>query len=347
MKIGILTFHWATNYGAILQAYALQEHLKHLGHDVFIIDYKPSIYDFTWKSILRYPGNLLHLKKCIGRILKEKKLNEFRRRYLQLTERYCRQEDLGRIVKDFDVLVSGSDQVLNPYFTLQGEGCPTSVYYLDFPDAGCIKLGYALSFGCVRYPDDAAAYARGFIRGFDRLSVREDSGTDIVSRLGFPDKVVTVPDPTILEGRRLFGGFDIDGKNDGRPYVCVYMLRRALPYPVDNAVYIDEEHKAYTMEEWLAWIRDSDMLVTNSYHGMIMAILFHVPFVVELEAGEGAGMNDRFLTLLRRLGMEHRIDRGDNFFHLMETRDIDWEDVDVKLDEYRKEGECFLKFERI
>ena len=84
MKIGILTFHWATNYGAILQAYALQEHLKHLGHDVFIIDYKPSIYDFTWKSILRYPGNLLHLKKCIGRILKEKKL--YRRKIILRTK---------------------------------------------------------------------------------------------------------------------------------------------------------------------------------------------------------------------------------------------------------------------
>jgi hypothetical protein len=354
-KVGIITYHFAKNYGAVLQCYALQTYLSQKGYEVTVFDFvseKQRKNNDVVKhgcSVKTAVANICLLPFAHSIRKKHTRFATFCQKNLQLTQHFSTVESMQKYIAEnkYSAIISGSDQVLNPYFTLQGEGCPTSVYYLDFPDAGCIKLGYALSFGCVRYPDDAAAYARGFIRGFDRLSVREDSGTDIVSRLGFPDKVVTVPDPTILEGRRLFGGFDIDGKNDGRPYVCVYMLRRALPYPVDNAVYIDEEHKAYTMEEWLAWIRDSDMLVTNSYHGMIMAILFHVPFVVELEAGEGAGMNDRFLTLLRRLGMEHRIDRGDNFFHLMETRDIDWEDVDVKLDEYRKEGECFLKFERI
>lgn len=343
MKIGILTFHWATNYGAILQAYALQEYLTRLGHIVYIIDYKPRRYDFTWKSILKHPRNLLYLRKSVCRILKEKKLTEFRKKYLHMTDRYYRQYDLSTIVKEFDVLVSGSDQVLNPYYTMMGEGDTTSVYYLDFPDAKCVKFGYALSFGCVRYPEEAAVYASRFIKHFDRISVRENSGADIVRQLKYPGDSVLVPDPTILEGSRLFDRLDLPSREIGTPYVCVYMLRRSLPYRVENALYIDDVHRTYSMEEWLSLIRGAETLVTNSYHGMIMAILFRVPFIVELEDGDSAGMNDRFVTLLKKLGLEYRINRGNSISRLMMADDIDWESVEKKLAEFRNVGEGFLK----
>lgn len=41
MKIGILTFHCAINYGAIMQSYGLQEYLKKLGHEAYLLDYRP------------------------------------------------------------------------------------------------------------------------------------------------------------------------------------------------------------------------------------------------------------------------------------------------------------------
>lgn len=345
MKIGILTFHWATNYGAILQAYALQEYLTQYGNDVSIIDYKPVQYDFSWRTILRHPAHLLHLRKSLIRIQKERKLDDFRRRYLHLTDRYCSHEKLKGIIQEYDVLISGSDQVLNPYYTLHGEGCPTSVYYLDFPETNCLKLGYALSFGCVRYPDEAISYARKFIQNFDLISVREDTGVEILSQLEYSDKPAVVPDPTILLGSRLFQNINFRGERYDRDYVCVYMLRRCLTYHIENSVYIDELHKAYSMEEWLSLIRESKALVTNSYHGMIMAILMHVPFIIELEDNDGAGMNDRMVTLLSRLGLLSRINISNDFQRLLEDSDIDWDNVELKLAEYRKEGECFLKFD--
>lgn len=345
MKIGILTFHWATNYGAVLQAYALQKHLAQAGHNVYVIDYKPAKYDFSWSDVLKHPGNLLHLRRYICRLRKEKKLDGFRRRYLHLTERYCSYQELKAAAVGYDVLISGSDQVLNPYFTMHGEGGPTSVYYLDFPDCGCLKLGYALSFGCLSYPEDALGTAVSYIRNFDKVSVREDSAVGIVGQLHYPGSARIVPDPTVLTGKNLFEGIGIGNAGSDKPYVCVYMLRRSLPYDLADAVYIDEVHQSYSMEEWLALIRNSKILVTNSYHGMIMALLFHIPFIVELEEGGQAGMNDRFITVLKRLNLLSRIDDGRNFTMLLENVHIDWEDVDKKLAEFRTEGEAFLKLD--
>lgn len=344
MKIGILTFHWATNYGAVLQAYALQKHLVQAGHDVYVIDYKPRKYDFSWSNVLKHPGNLLHLRRYICRLRKEKKLDGFRRRYLHLTEHYCSHQELKAAAVGYDVLISGSDQVLNPYFTMHGEGGPTSVYYLDFPDSGSLKLGYALSFGCLSYPEDALGTARRYIKNFDKVSVREDSAVGIAEQLHYPGSARVVPDPTVLTGKSLFDGIGISDAGSGKPYVCVYMLRRSLPYDIADAVYIDEVHQSYSMEEWLSLIRDSQILVTNSYHGMIVAILFHVPFIIEIEGGGDAGMNDRFTTLLRRIDMLSRIDDGSNFQQLLEEINIDWDTIDQKLNEYRLKGEDFLKF---
>ena len=111
-----------------------------------------------------------------------------------------------------------------------------------------------------------------------------------------------------------------------------------------NSVIIDDVHKVYSMEEWLGLIRYSKMLITNSYHGMIMAILFHIPFVIDIENGNGLGMNDRFYTLLNRLGLVDRI-ADNNLKELILNGQIDWDDVDKRLSVFRNEGEIFLRFE--
>lgn len=84
MKIGILTFHWATNYGAILQAYALQNYLKDRGHNVEIINYKPLFYDYSIRKFLLYPrflfSFLVRFKQVCKEIKKESRLNIFRKK---------------------------------------------------------------------------------------------------------------------------------------------------------------------------------------------------------------------------------------------------------------------------
>lgn len=341
MRIGILTFHWATNYGAILQTYALQNYLMSLGNEVSIINYKPAHYDFSWKKMFINPRNVLRLGSIVIRNTKEQLLDKFRQRFLIMTERYYTIEEVQGHLDSFDVLISGSDQVLNPYYTLYGEHKPTSTYYLNFPNYHSKKIGYSLSFGCTVYPDEAVSVARQWINSFDVASVREDTGCNIIASMGYKKKVKVTPDPAILWGRNLFDKIDIVAPKINTSYVCVYMLRHTFKHKIKDAVYIDEMHKAYSMEEWLGLISNSKLLVTNSYHGVIMALLFHVPFIVQLEASEASGMNDRFYTLLSRVGLVSRI-VNENFDDLYDNIDIDWEYVDSRLEDFRREGEEYL-----
>lgn len=343
MKIGILTFHWATNYGAVLQAYALQDYLISDGHEVQVINYKPKRYDISLRNIIKHPLSVLQCRKLFVNYLKEKKLQVFRDKYMHLTKRFFNQEEVASIVGEYDVLISGSDQILNPFFTMKGEGCNTSTYFLYFPNTFCQKIGYAVSFGCMDYPSDARRIAEIYIQSFDKLGVREDSGLNILTQLKYGKNAVSTPDPTILKGISLFSKIDIKDYSCLNDYICVYMIRRNLKVSLENSIIIDDVHNSYSMEEWLGLIRCSKVLVTNSYHGMIMALLFHVPFVVDIETNNGVGMNDRFYTLLSRVDLLHRIANG-NLTELIQDREINWNKVDDCLSAYRSIGELFLKF---
>ena len=105
----------------------------------------------------------------------------------------------------------------------------------------------------------------------------------------------------------------------------------------------DSDVKNTSMIKWLEDIGSASHFITNSYHGMIMALLFHVPFVVLLETKESVGMNDRFSTLLSRIGLIDRISDNDtDSINTVLSRDIDWNAVDGAIEEYRKVGEDFL-----
>ena len=348
MKIGILTFHWATNYGAILQAYALQEYLKSLGHEVKIINYKPKQFDFSWVNVIRHPRNLLHLGAVLRDRDKEACLHQWREKHLHLTKRFYTTEELAEIGNDYDMYISGSDQILNPSFTLHGERHPTSAYYLTFANENKQRVGYAVSFGCTSYPEEARSYAAKWTAAFDRIGVREQTGLNVLKELNYTKIQKVVPDPTVLLGKKLFERLDFE-RNANKDYLYVYMLRGRT---VDNGflndvktriVYADDNGKTATMENWLSKICNARQMITNSYHGMIMAILFHVPFVVLLETVSDTGMNDRFSTLLSEIGLENRIveNKAKDIKQKLNT-EIDWAAIDDSMSRFRIKGENFL-----
>ena len=118
MNIGILTFHWSTNYGAVLQTYALQEYLKELGHEVKIINYVPVKKSIKNCFQYRNPINILNLLK---ELKKEQAFIPFRKKWLQLTKQYNSLSELQNDSPNLDVYICGSDQVWNPYFLAKGE----------------------------------------------------------------------------------------------------------------------------------------------------------------------------------------------------------------------------------
>lgn len=337
MKIGILTFHWATNYGAVLQTYALQSYLLQKGHEVEVINYKPNVYDWSLIRYIKKPRLLKNFLRDYRLHLKDKRIDAFREKFLHLTKRYNSTDEVISANLSFDVLISGSDQVLNPRFTLLGEGSPTSIYYLPFCEHSK-RIGYAISFGCVEYPEEAKQFATRWINNFDSIGVREDSGCSILTALDYKGRVDVVPDPTVLLGKDLFRTIIAEVPASSNKY-CVYMLRRRITLPIPDVIYIDEASRLYTMEEWICTIASSKGLITNSYHGMIMALLNHVPFVVQLEKGHHSGMNDRFRTLLSRIGLLSRINNEEALCISILESEINWEMVDKRLMDFRKNGE--------
>ena len=340
MKIGIITFHWAANYGGVLQAYALQEYLSDCGHDVEIIGYKPSIYNPSLLKYLIRPQLLLHLRSEYNLYRKEIMLKAFRNRYLKVSKRYNKLSQLQHDARGYDVLISGSDQVLNPSFLMRGEIKPTTAYFLDFGDAP-FKIGYAVSFGCTQYPENALSLAKNAVANFTKIGVRENTGTTILKELNYKGEVSVVPDPTVLIGKRLFRDIRLV-KPQKEDYYCMYILRKEIKCTLDNVVYMDEAHSPLTMEEWISTIAFSKGLITNSYHGMIMAILHHVPFVAILEVNKASGMNDRFFTLLEKLGLKKQIvNEGSDYVDALK-QNIDWTTVDANMECYRSCGQSFL-----
>ena len=342
MKIGIFTFHWSPNHGAVLQAWCLQEYLKGLGHEVDIIHYKPSVLDFSWLRIAVHPRRWMTLKHQLASHRKDAVLAPFRAAHLRMTPRFRSLQEAGPFLDRYDVLVSGSDQVLNPSFTLGGEGGkPSPAYWLGAGRSDARRVGYAVSFGCESYPEAAASLAREWVRNFDAVGTRERTGMQILRRLGYEGPARMVPDPTLLLGADLFRRLGITVPIVKASYVCVYMLRREIRLE-GEVRYLDERHRPLSMEAWLETLAAASGLVTNSYHGMLVAILAHVPFAVLLETGEGSGMNDRFCTLLDRLGVSDRVAATPAEAMEVLRRPLRFDLLDAAVAGYAREGKDFL-----
>lgn len=342
MKIGILTFHWATNYGAILQSLALQRYLENLGHQVIIINYKPKCFDINFYSILK-PINIKHPYLFYKQFIKEKKLQCFRNKYLNMSERLFTESQICEL-RDLDIVISGSDQVLNPYFTLYGEGVPTSTYFLNTINCSK-KIGYALSFGCLEYPTNASRYAKQWLTNFDSLSVRENSGYRILTQLECRLPISLVPDPTLLVGKNFFNEY-VKTYNIS-DYGYVYLLHQVkLPDSIYKIIGVKCKycHNTESIETWLTNIANSKFVITNSYHGMIMAILFNRPFVVVQNTGPSVGMNDRFKTLLSILGLNERMtENNPQSIITLLNKPINWSNVKMRLSRFSKRGKEYIK----
>lgn len=338
MKIGILTFHWATNYGAVLQTYALQTYLESIGHTIFIVNYKPKLYDDTLWSFIRLQ-KFRNIKGYLTDKKKERALAEFRSKYLHQTSLVRRCQAIPTVIEDFDVLISGSDQVLNPNFLRNGDNprVVTPSYFLGFPFKGK-KIGYAVSFGCTQYPLEDLDIASQQIHNFDKISVRENSGLTILQSMSRNDGIV-VPDPTSLLAPHYYQDLAEDSKFDfSGGYTYCFFIRhleeRKRQISISNAIWNSDDGTC-GLEDWLAKISKAEFVVTDSFHCVMMCLKLHTTFVVLSEWEGNGGMNDRLLTILKRVGQTERllhISKVDNIASIRK-QPINWKAVDSVIEE--------------
>ena len=344
MKIGIITFHWATNHGAIIQAYALQKYLQdsHPNDDVQIIDYYPERYKKGLKSIFRsiHPAAI---RKNYKEYQKDRLLQEFRNK-LKKTEHYSTTEELNNHASDFDVVICGSDQVWNEFFTFHGEGRITTAYFLSFcPNSK--KIAYAASFGFQHMKEEMQALVRPLLKEFFAVSVRETSGVKILEDMNIPCERVC--DPTFLLNKTLYQ--KISQWNGKEKIIAKYILRKqsdaaeltikTLISEVESDEVVDLE--MLSIENWLGAISRANCCITNSFHCSVFSILFHTPFYVIQEENHRSGMNDRLTTLLGELGLTERIIQPGNPIPEM-GKAINWKQVEKNLEVLTARSKKFL-----
>ena len=341
MKIGVITFHWATNYGAVLQAYALQKYLSLLGHDVTIIDYCP---------------RLIRIKQTIDAVTKgdfnffkqEKALKSFKNANLQLSDKvYSSHKQLMKNPHSYDCIIAGSDQIWNKSFTLRGEGKVTLSYFLDFANDNIKRIAYAVSFGFHTPTQQYIDAVTNEINKFSLISVREADGLGIVEAFGLQSCVVC--DPTALLSKEDY--LEIAKQSNGdEKAVFAYILRnnqndswRVARYVGNKfGLSIEENRFNGSMGEWLSSILKSQIVVTNSFHGIMLSLIMNKPFVALTI--NGSGMNSRITTLLDHVGLSSRLveDYSEAAIESIVNEDIDWVSVNQKITELRSTGVNFL-----
>jgi len=340
MKIGILTFHEADNYGALLQAYALQMMLKKLKAESEFVKLKKAKL-ITAMDTDRFKGPLGRLVMQQKK-LREAKLQSFRDKYLEISQEYS-LEEARRITEVYDCFVAGSDQVWN--FNLPDTD---ERYFLPFAKAGQ-RYSYAASFGEDCIPDGKKAWIGEQLKLFSGISVREELGKKLVREMVDREAKVCL-DPTMLWNESFWHKFTnvIDEQ-----YVLVYMLNYDVELINEAKAVADACQlklkvltsefmptvpiKAWSslgVEEWLSYINGAEYVFANSFHAIVFALLFKKNFRFCPLKGTMATRNNRILGLLKQLGLQKASER-------MITPD--YAVVEVKLNALRKVSIDYLE----
>ena len=179
MKIGILTYHRTTNFGAILQTYALQRYLQLVGHEAEVIDYSSETLKkrYTKDHLYKYlnPRELRRLilyNSCYRDNMEN--FNEFLNKYVRLSNRDYTSKDIKEAESNYDLFIVGSDQIWNE--KISGKDL---TFFLDFVNDDGKKAAYAASFGIDRVTVEFSEWCKSFLVKFPNVSVREKSGVKV------------------------------------------------------------------------------------------------------------------------------------------------------------------------
>lgn len=367
MRIAILTVPFNNNYGGYLQAYALMNVLRSMGHTPTIIMRRQNLRHVSIGFRLKF------FVKALYKTIMNRKWNTcfynvendfhdlgvnilpFVFKYIAPQTKFLyttndlQEECEGR----FDAFVVGSDQVWRSIYV------PGMVkdFYLDFTNGWNVKrVAYAASFGTdtPEYTEDEQNVCGELIKNFDAVSVREFGAFQVFQNFKWSPKNLTqVLDPTMLLNVDEYIKFLVNEPNVTQGNLFCYVLDK------NNQVnhIISEIQKKNglglyqiadiqktnqplpSIEFWLAAIRNADYVITDSFHGTVFSILFHKPFVVCVNKTRGA---DRFDSLLNMFDLQNRMVGDVVSLPDLLNSNINWQVVDQKIEQMKKVSYCFL-----
>lgn len=371
MKIGILTLPLHTNYGGVLQAYALQTVLERMGHKVVVFD-TSNKYSLPplWKLPISLAKRLL--LKCMGRIdrifierynnrvqpviAKEIQLFVDSKIHRKIISKFSRIK-----ANEFDAIVVGSDQVWRSDYFLSWNCQSIENAYLSFTKKWSInRIAYATSFGldCWGYNEKQTEQCRQLLKKFDAVSVREDSAVKLCKQY-FDVDALHVLDPTMLldandyimlfeqkqtpKSKGTLLNYVLDETEEIRKIInLIASEKNMVPFAVNNP-YAGDDTKPLnqrikpSIETWLRGFYDADFVITDSFHACVFSIIFKKQFVVV--GNKKRGMS-RFESLLKMFDLEDRL--VDEKIDLEKLKLIDFHEVYRKIDVLKQKSMTFL-----
>lgn len=356
MKIGILTFHNAMNYGAILQCYALQSYVeKHYDCEVWVVNYTPKYFKKVFYDPMR-PLSAYGIKNkvraCAKLVLRYKDMKNMSKKYRELNCFICKYIQLSPPEDnlhdgDYDAFIVGSDQIWNLEM-LDND----TTYLLDFVNDSK-KISYAASFKISDVDEYAKRAYKKYLSSFDAISVRESNLKEyIIENVGV--NAVSVIDPTLLIENNLWKSFISKKALIEDEYVLIYhvnrpknLIQKAFEYAQNHNLkvvslnpmkdytdYVD--YSMASVPDFLNLIANACAVFTTSFHGMAFAINYETEFYFEVPENS-YNNNERLLDLAKKLGLENRnISQFDCF------NEINWVDVSSKLENEKRLAKEFL-----
>jgi hypothetical protein len=369
-RVLIITQTLGGNYGGIMQAYALQAYLRQLGVEAVTAGFEYNIWLIRLKAHIKYWIRLA-LHSIIPRIHDlPPEIDRYQRKNtLAFVGQHIRRSDTSKSMrqyaKNFDALIVGSDQVWRSVYADMDK---TLLAFAE--DMDVKKLSYAASFG----KDDLSEYDQGLLnksarlaKKFDAISVREDSGVDLVA----DNWGVTAEqhvDPTFLldktdylqlikaEGKLvhpLDGNLfpyvlDSNGMNGEvisrvEEYLGLQRFDFWPPKPTTRKELFSQidQFQLPRVTQWLKCFSDAEFVITDSFHGTAFSIIFNKPFIVVANTDRGAA---RFTSVLSVFGLEDRlVSNVAEVTPELLRKKIDWKSVNAKLNRERRRSEKYLR----
>jgi len=358
-KIGILTFIWSVNYGAKLQALALQSVVSSLGFECEAISYKRKEDSRIRESIRHLQSG--QLKRPVRELLLEAinwkrtwRFRNFTSQHIRLSPKTCFSlADLANRAENYDAIICGSDQVWNPDLTGESQ----LSYLLDFPNKSALRrIAYAPSLGNDTLDEKWHDTFKRCLSKFDTISVREKSAGALISSL-VGREIPSVLDPTLLLSREQWSKYT-SNVEISEPYLLVYSfgfpagLKKLVERIANNKglkIVTFHKQRHYTNEfnrypnagprEFLGLFSKADFVITNSFHGTAFSLIFKKPFF-SVTNKRGTRLKD----LLTDLGIENRIVLSEGIKDaLFDDTEINYAEVDKRLLMLREHSMNFLK----
>ena len=331
-KIGVITFSDTTdNYGQVLQYLAIHEYLKQRGHEPFLLRYKSKkspiirrilskIYHAVIKPTKKAPVRKSELMELYDRWTEWSKRNnnlhprhfeEFRSKFFKL-KTIVGFDD--KQIQEFDAYAIGSDQI----WSYVGEW-----NFLGFVPKGLHRFAIAPSTGNKSFSTEQIHDASVMLKEFSFVTCREDSGLEFCKKAGY-ENAIKLLDPTFLIEKDKYNNYTLNNETS-EPYIFVYLLGAECEVSIDRIYEFAQKHNlrvkyvasqgredSYekiwaTVPEWITLMKDASYIITNSYHGMALSIIYQKQFLVLPLTGITSFMNERITSLASIVNLQDRM----------------------------------------